>query len=184
MGCPAAPRHHSGRVLCRAVQGVALAVVLATGAGRVAGRAAPAGAIGQPEARVAPVLVDRTKTSIYLGSVSLTLTPLLRREGGYTAGYTARVVPFFFFNEHGEFSIDFSDEQLGRLLRGETVNFEGRARTSGGRERRIGGRAVPEGAGSARGRIKVRVHVGKVELIFNSTFRFEPAAPPAGDPRP
>ena len=126
------------------------------------------------DGRPTRVLVDATRTSIYLGSVRLTLSPFRYQDGGYLADYTAKVVPFLFFNERGHISIEFPEDSLRRLLRGETVQFKGQARNHAGEERRIEGRAVPAGAGIARGKIKVRVHVGKIELIFNSTFRIEP----------
>jgi len=119
-------------------------------------------------------LVDPTRTSIYVGSVRLTLTPFRHRDGAYAADYAAKVVPFFFFSEKGHLTIDFPDDQVRRLMRGETVHFTGQARNNAGEGRRIEGRAVPDGAGAARGKIKVRVHVGKIELIFNSAFRLAP----------
>lgn len=168
MGCPAPPSPHSKRVAGRVFQALVLFAVIAVGPGP--GRAAaPAGSLPSQ------ALVDVTKTSIYLGSVRLTLTPLPRRDGAFAGDYAAKVVPFFFFSEKGRLSIEFSDDQLRQLERGETVYFKGQARNSAGHERRIEGRAVPEAAGVARGKIKVRVHVGKVELIFNSSYRLEPA---------
>ena len=38
--------------------------------------------------------------------------------------------------------------------------------------RRIEGRAIPDGANAGHGKIKVRVWVGRIELIFNSVYRF------------
>lgn len=167
MDCPGAPPPHSGRVLRRAIPGLILGLAaLAPG---------PAGAAPPAAGPPTQALVDATRTSIYLGSVRLTLTPLRLGGGAFAADYAARVVPFLFFSEHGHLSIDFSDDQLGRLVRGETVEFKGRARSSSGAERRIEGRAVPAGPGTARGKIKVRVFVGKIQLIFNSAYRIEPA---------
>jgi hypothetical protein len=120
MGSPAGSFFHKGRVLRRVTHGLALALAVAAGFGAAAGL--PPGATPPGEApfggRPFQALVDRSKTSIYLGSVSLTLSPFLWHDGTFAAG-----------------------------------------------------RAVPLGAGAARGKIKVRVHVGKVELIFNSAFR-------------
>lgn len=168
MGCPARPSLHSGRVPGRFIQGLVFFAAIAVGPG--AGSAdAPAGNLPSQ------ALVEPTRTSIYLGSVRLTLSPLLRRDGAFAADYAAKVVPFFFFSEKGHLTIEFSDDQLRQLERGETVNFNGQARNSAGHGRRIEGRAVPEAAGGARGKIKVRVHVGKIELIFNSTYRLAAA---------
>ncbi|MDD2763321.1 MAG: hypothetical protein PHE83_05030 [Opitutaceae bacterium] len=120
--------------------------------------------------RYAQVTVDPTSTSIYIGSVSLAMPPFARRNGVYSTDYTARVSPFFFYNERGHISIEFSDDNLRQLMRGETVYFKGRALNHDGEERRIEGRAIPAGAG--HGKIKVRVWVGRIELIFNSVYRF------------
>jgi hypothetical protein len=122
--------------------------------------------------RYAQVTVDATKTSIYIGSVSLTMPPFVRRAGVYTADYRAKVFPFFFYSERGGISIEFPDENLRQLLRGETVYFKGYASNSNGVGRRIEGRAVPDGSGADHGKIKVRVWVGKIELIFNTVYRF------------
>lgn len=122
--------------------------------------------------RHARVTIDPTKTSIYIGSISLTMPPFARRDGVYTADYTAKVFPFFFYSEHGHISIEFSDENLRQLLRGATVSFKGHASNSSGAERRIEGRAVPDGSDAGRGKIKVRVWVGRIELIFNTAYRF------------
>jgi hypothetical protein len=122
--------------------------------------------------RYSQVMIDPTKTSIYIGSVSLTMPPFVRRDGMYTADYSAKVFPFFFYNEHGRLSIGFSDENLRQLLAGETVYFTGHANNSSGKARRVEGQAIPDGAGASHGRIKVRVWVGKIQLIFNTVYRF------------
>ena len=60
-----------------------------------------------------------------------------------------------------------------RESRGETIEFKGRAKTTGGEDRRVEGRAQPTDATS--GKIKVRVFVSqKIQLIFNTTYRFVP----------
>ncbi len=120
------------------------------------------------------VEVEPAKTSIYVGNVTLTMTPFVREGGTYAADYKAKVVPFFFYNEQGKLWIDFSDEQLerlGKLAPGERVVFSGRAKTTKGEDRRVEGYA--ERADDNGGKIKVRVFVTKtIELIFNTTYRF------------
>jgi len=123
--------------------------------------------------RYTEVTVDPAHTSAYVAMISFAMPPLERRDAAYTSDYTVKVFPFFMFNEHGQISIEFSDEQLQRLERGETVNLKGQASNSRGAERRIEGRAVPDAAGSDRGKIKVRVWVSKnIELVFNTAYRF------------
>ena len=117
------------------------------------------------------VEVAPTKTSIYVGRVSLTLPPLERRQGGYTTTYEAKVFPFFFYNETGRLWIECSDEQLRRLERGERVSFQGRAQRADGSAHRVEGTVTPGDATS--GKVKVRVFATmSVELIFNTTYRF------------
>lgn len=122
--------------------------------------------------RYSEVTVEPTKTSIYIGNVSLTMPPFSRQSGYYTTTYRAKVFPFFFYSERGDISVEFSDENVRRLMEGETVYFKGHASNNRGAERRIEGRAIPEKPGAAYGKIKVRVWVGKIELIFNTVYRF------------
>jgi hypothetical protein len=140
---------------------------------------APAARAGEaPLSRYATIVVEPAKTSIYIGSVTLTTPDLVREGGSYTATYAARVFPYFFYNEKGRLWIDCSDEDLRRLERGETIQFTGRARSDDGDERRVEGRAQPVDAVS--GKIKVRVFISKrIELIFNTTYRFSAAPPTA-----
>ncbi len=124
-----------------------------------------------PLSRYATVTVETAKTSIYVGSVTLTMPVFTRQAGTYATTYAARVFPYFFYNEKGQLWIDVSDENLRGLERGETVNFTGHARSADGEERRVEGRAVP--ADALSGKLKVRVFVSKrIELIFNTTYRF------------
>jgi len=116
--------------------------------------------------------VETSSTSIYIGKVTLVLTPLVRQNGIYTAEYKAKVFPFFFMNEHGSFRLAVSDEDLARISRGETVEFQGHAQNNGQEERKITGRATPEDA--KHGKIKVRIFVTeKIQLIFNTTYQVE-----------
>ncbi len=140
-----------------------LAVVLALGPGAHAETA--------PLSRYAMVNVEPAKTSIYIGSITLTTTPFIREGTAYSASYSARVFPYFFYNEKGKLWIDTSDNDVRRLERGETVNFTGHAVSDDGAERRIEGRAVPADAGG--GKIKVRIFVSKrIDLVFNTTYAF------------
>lgn len=115
--------------------------------------------------------VAPAQTSIYIGTVSMTMPTFVRENGTYAASYTAKVFPFFFYNESGRLEIDVSDDALRQLARGETITFVGRGVNTDGEHRHIEGRAVPTDAFS--GQIKVRVFVtSRIELIFNTTYRF------------
>jgi hypothetical protein len=123
--------------------------------------------------------IENCKTSIYLGSVSIKLSPLAHSDGSFRATYRASVVPFFFYSEHGALEVRFDAEQLAQLRQGDRVHFTGSARAEDSGERPITGHVTPES--EATGKIKVRVHVSeKIQLIFNTHYRF-PAlqAPPA-----
>ena len=116
----------------------------------------------------AAVEIAPAKTSIYIGSVTMTMPTFQRIGARYESSYVARVFPYFFYNERGTLAIDFTAEQLTRLDRGERVDFQGRARSESGEPRRIEGHATPTDATS--GKIKVRVFVTeKIDLIFNTT---------------
>jgi hypothetical protein len=136
-----------------------------------AGLAIAAAAAESPISRFDRVDIAPTKTSIYIGSISMTMPTFVRKDGTYSAAYTAKVFPYFFYNEKGTLAIDLSDEKLRQLERGEPIEFEGRGVSTDGEPRRVAGRAVPTDADS--GKIKVRVFVSKkIQLIFNTTYRF------------
>jgi hypothetical protein len=119
----------------------------------------------------ANVEVAPTRTSIYLGSVSMTMPAFVRVNGGYEAAYVAKVFPFFFYNESGRLRVEISDAALRQLERGESIEFTGQAVPADGGERRVEGKATLTDATS--GKIKVRVFYSKrIELIFNTTYRF------------
>jgi hypothetical protein len=131
----------------------------------------PAAAEERPLHAYAHVAVAPTKTSIYVGRVSLTMTTFERAGGRYSSTYVAKVFPYFFYNESGQLSVDLSDAALRQLERGEVIEFQGRAVTTDGDERQITGRAIPESV--SRGKIKVRVALpGGIQLIFNTTYVF------------
>jgi hypothetical protein len=136
----------------------------------VSGLAAPA-AEGLPGPAYASATVDKVKTSIYVGSITLEMPPFRHVAGGYESTYAARVFPYFFYNEKGRITIDLPAEHVRRLAAGERVEFVGRAQNLEGEPRRVEGHAIPEDAFS--GTIKVRIWVSpKIELIFNSRYRF------------
>ena len=133
--------------------------------------AVPATAAEAPLARFEHVEVAPAKTSIYVGTVSLTMPTFARANGIYETTYVAKVFPAFFYNEKGRLSIELSEPALRQLERGEVVEFKGRAVRDDGAERRVEGKATPLDATS--GKIKVRVFYSKrIELIFNTTYRF------------
>jgi hypothetical protein len=116
------------------------------------------------------VTVAPGKTSIYVGSVTLT-TGEFRRDGDtFTTTYEATVRPWFFWNETGRITITLPLADLEKLARGERVEFKGEAFNHKNKPRHVTGRA--DRTGAATGTIKVRIGVDDTELIFNSTYRF------------
>ncbi len=124
-----------------------------------------------PLGRFDRVEVAPAKTSIYVGTVSLTTSAFTRTKGVYDADYVAKVFPVFFYNEKGRLSIELSDAMLRQLERGEAIEFKGRAVRGDGAERHVEGKATP--VDTTSGKLKVRVFYSKrIELIFNTTYRF------------
>src|SRR5262245_31268300 len=59
-----------------------------------------------PLADYTRVDVAATKTSIYVGSVKLTMPTFVRTNGIYEATFDAKVFPLFFYNQTGRLKID------------------------------------------------------------------------------
>lgn len=116
-----------------------------------------------------------TRTSIYIGTVTMTMPSFTRKSGVYESTYAAKVFPYFFYNEKGRLLIEISDDALRKLAQGEAIEFKGRGVRDTGEERRVEGKATPTDA--AGGKITVRVFVTKrLALDFNTTYRFAPDA--------
>jgi len=138
------------------------------------------GAVGALTAQPAPILTgwDRVrispmKTSIYVGSVSLTTEVFGRNGSNLVSTYDAKVWPWFFWGETGKISITLSDANLASLARGERAEFTGTATNHKNKPRTVTGYAQP--ADAISGKIKVRIGVDDTVLIFNGTYRFETA---------
>ncbi|HVW21675.1 MAG TPA: hypothetical protein VHC86_10705 [Opitutaceae bacterium] len=129
---------------------------------------------GVPPA-AASVAIAPSQTSIYVGKVTLSVAPLRRQGQSYRSTYRARVVPFFFLNETGDFEIDLPDAAVDRLLAGRPVEFAGKAVRQDGTVRALQGRATPQGPGG--GAVKVRIYISKrIVLVFDTTYRLRGGA--------
>jgi len=115
------------------------------------------------------VTIEPVKTSIYIGSVTLSTSEFRRSGDEFTATYEAKVWPWFWWNESGHITIQLPAADLARLARSERVEFKGEAFNQKNHPRHVSGHAdrTREGAG----KIKVRIAVDGTELIFNSTYR-------------
>lgn len=125
------------------------------------------------------VQVPALKTSVYVGTVTLTTGDFVRAGDGFDSTYEAKVFPWFFWSEHGRITMQVPVAELEKLARGERIDFTGDALNHKGKARRVTGRAEPTDLTS--GRIKVRIHVDDLTLVFDGTYRF-PTTPTASGP--
>jgi len=65
----------------------------------------------------------------------------VRKAGVFSSTYSAKVFPYFFYNEKGKLTIEVSDDALRKLERGETIEFTGHGVSSEGEQR--ASKAVP-----------------------------------------
>jgi hypothetical protein len=117
------------------------------------------------------VSVTPMKTSIYIGYVTLTPSVFSRHGDTYEATYEADIWPWFFWNEKGTVSIKMPEADLQRALKGETVEFSGGGYNQKSKHRTVTGRVQPHDPAS--GKIKIRVSVDGLTLVFNGTYRFD-----------
>lgn len=115
------------------------------------------------------------KTSIYVGSVTLSTKTFERHGSTLSTTYDAKVFPWFFWGETGKITITLADAELTHLAKGETAEFTGEAFNHKNKPRHVTGRAQP--IDSTSGKMKIRIKVDDIELIFNGTYRFETATP-------
>jgi hypothetical protein len=116
------------------------------------------------------VMIQPVKTSIYVGNVTLTASEFRRDGDKYLGTYSAKVWPWFFWNETGRIAITLPAAELQKLARGERIEFTGEAFNHKNKPRRVTGRA--ERTDDVSGKIKVRIAVDDTALVFNSTYRF------------
>ena len=124
-----------------------------------------------PETAWSKVEVAPTWTSIYIGTVSMRMPTFVRAGDTFSASYTAKVFPYFFYNEKGTLTVDVTDAQLETLASGKPIDFTGAAMNTDGEKRRVTARATPKDGAS--GKLDVHVWVSKrIQLIFHTTYRF------------
>ena len=131
---------------------------------------APLQAAGSGLDRYAVVAIAPVTTSLYIASVSLSVPEFVRHGQTYESTYTAKIFPYFFWNEGGRIRIDVTDETLRRFARGESFSFSGHAIRDDGTTRRVTGFIAPDNPSS--GRVTVRVFVTRHHaLAFETTYR-------------
>ena len=128
-----------------------------------------------PLARFKVVSIFPASASLYVATVSMSFLPFVRHKTEYSSTYSARVFPYFFWSEKGRIWIIIGDDELRRVVRGEPVDFQGRALSDSGDGRRVEGRATP--TGPSTGRIKVRVFISKRSVLnYDTTYQLEGTA--------
>lgn len=134
-------------------------------------------------ARFNVVDIKPSTASIYIATVTMTMPPFVRKKVVYSSTYSAKVFPYFLFNEKGRIWIVVPDDLLRRAANGESVDFKGHALSDSGDERRVEGHATPTGPWG--GKIRVRVFVTRrISLNYDTTYELKGAAgPPAATPR-
>jgi hypothetical protein len=135
-------------------------------------------------ARFSIVDIKTSTASIYIATVTMTMPPFVRKNVVYSSTYSAKVFPYFLFNEKGRIWITVPDEVLRRAATGQSVDFTGRALSDSGDERRVEGHATPTGPWG--GKIRVRVFVTRrISLNYDTTYELKgPEVPPtAATPR-
>jgi hypothetical protein len=125
---------------------------------------------------VAPV-----STWAYVANVTLAVGRFVRHGDTFTSTYSARVFPYFFYNEQGSLKIKVPDAVLREFAAGRPFDFAGSAVRSDGKERPVDGRVAPIDASS--GRIRVRLfYTRRLVLVFTTTYRL-PAMGPVPAPK-
>jgi hypothetical protein len=143
-------------------------LLLAGGLLGAAGAAAAAAVAPAPEPSVTAEIAPAS-TSIYIGTVKLTVSPMTRQGNAYCSTYTAKVFPYFFYSETGQFRMEVSDADLFRLASGQAIDVVGDALRSDGVDRPVRAHAVPSSL--ADGQVKVRVVISpRLTLIFHTTY--------------
>lgn len=139
--------------------------------------AAPLRGAGDPLGRYNVVAIKPSSTSIYIGTVSMIMPPFTRKNIVFSSTYSAKVFPYFFYNETGRIWIVIPDDDLRRVDAGNAVDFVGRAVSKSGDIRKVEGRATP--TGPSGGTIRVRVFVTRrIALTYDTTYEL------AGMPAP
>jgi hypothetical protein len=108
-------------------------------------------------------------TSVIVATVSMTMPDFTRKGEVYSSTYSAKVFPYFFYNEKGRIWIKVSDEDVRRASKGLPVDVTGHAISEAGDDRRVEGHAIP--TGPRTGRIRVKVYVTRrISLNYDTTY--------------
>lgn len=122
------------------------------------------------------VAIKSATTSVFVATVTMTMPPFVRKNVVYSSTYSAKVFPYFFYNEKGRIWIVVSDDDLRRAAKGGSVDFKGSAVNEAGDVRKVEGHATPTGPTS--GNIRVRVFVTRrIALTYDTTYELRGPRP-------
>lgn len=129
------------------------------------------------------VAIKPATTSIIVATITMTMPPFVRKNTVYSSTYSAKVFPYFFYNEKGRIWIIVPDGDLRRVSAGGSIDFTGKAISEAGDERRVDGHASP--TGPLTGKIRVRVFVTRrISLSYDTTYDLRGVPPPVAMPTP
>lgn len=170
--CPHAPKHQ----IC-GVPRYLLSIVLALS---VSSRALAADA---DMVQFNTVAIKPATAYVVIATISMAMPPFVRQGAQFLSTYSARVFPYYYFNEKGRIWIDVPDEALRRIASGQPIDFTGHAVSDAGERRRVEGHATP--TDKSRGYITVRVFVSKrIALNYDTTYECVGTAGPDADLTP
>jgi hypothetical protein len=78
-------------------------------------------------ARFNVVDIKPAVVSIFIATVTMAMPPFVRKGATYSSTYSAKVFPYFFYNEKGRIWIVVPDDLLRRAAKGQPVDFIGHA---------------------------------------------------------
>jgi len=126
----------------------------------------------KPTGEMGKLLIDPSATSVTLGKVSLTVSPLKHRDGNYIGNYRLKVRPYYFKSEKGSLVLVASADSVRKLHAGTAINFTGTAVTEAdGRIHIVLGRAIP--SSTDRGRVTFSIATDDGELVFDTSYHFD-----------
>jgi hypothetical protein len=129
------------------------------------------------------VSIKPAVTSLIVATVTMTMPDFTRKGEVYSSTYSAKVFPYFFYNEKGRIWIKVSDEDVLRASKGLPVDVRGHAISDVGDDRRVEGHAIP--TGPRTGRIKVKVFVTRrISLNYDTTYELKGPVYAPADPTP
>lgn len=116
------------------------------------------------------MFVDPSSTTVALGKVGLTVSPLSRKEKFYVGNYQIKVTPYFFKSEKGVLVLGNGEDLLGKLAAGTAVTFTGKATSSkDGKVKVVNGKATP--TANDRGAVSFSVITENGPMAFITSYR-------------